>query len=1315
MYSHNQTILKPLPKQTRVRDHNIVFIKKQAFKAFLYLLACLALLCLLPTARADWSDDVAAIARLMYAGDYGTAEKLCNESLARGPSGLFSNTGTLVIHHWRGRARLVQGNVPGAIEDADFIIRAEGTMFPPDSGYALRGVAKALQGNAAGAAAEFDALAKIDRSGLGEALRQGGFHGERAIARILTDDLDGGDADLAAALALDYGFLGASTMQPNKQAWAVMRLALTKLKSGDQTGAIEAFRLARSTLKPSPGKTLSSDFVLVQLLINKYTSPKSKAPPQDVSAPIASGKVLPGQLSSGSALPGQKSYWGFTIEDTGGQGISLKAVKNDSPAGIAGLQAGDVLLSINGAAVNSVQAFRAVKNTFPFFTPLKLALKRGDTRIEREISLYGITPLKLKPARVDFSIPGIPTPPASTPAEQAINVLDQVVLDPATGRIAVIGHYDQRFGTGPIPYLDLLKTALAYPKPKFDLTDDADLSRLDPQIKNWSLGKELILSHPALEQDRQLLIKAWARSCGLLPEELVALFNYANFSRREVTPPAHIRRVQEKILRNLGFARAAEAYRLVNQTVADAPLKAMQHLGRNAEAQAILNRAGGDAATRRGLLTAAVYLAVLEQIHAPEGEIINLRQDLTQNRRTWQDVVVTAQGSLLPNRSASDSRDLVKMSLNTIMLSARGSRALFPQLWNQDTELKPTDLDRTSQLTRILYEADYSLKSLVVMPHLFRQIPGALSLQEYEIRKGIGKQAGDTKVVTQHWLEPEQISMTVSPGRRLVSFGPARMRYLTKATGATCAALGNDPYAEWASVLTEHYDEYAYLMPAFHKVREAAKILTLANWMIAEKVPVELGGVRQEKWDAPDRVPGFWRVGLSYVAKEDDESIESFQIAYTGGVTFKGQNWTQITPAPPERETAVSTQLALSAGLGQLAAQTAQGGDLEGARHLAELSAQAMIGPLSPTDLSKLKVTVPAAQTVPVSAAGVQLQQALLQQTRQQIEVLGQNPAAATAADALKELNRLYGEMRSKPAAASDYLVMLQTRQTSPPPVSAVAYAQPATESVCGERISGDWTLPAERKAYLLRRLGDTRDRLRYINEALRKLIAINATERDEIEKLTTEISARYEEAQNRAWDVVLDLLTGVSLDGFSAEQVRRLKAIEDAIAAKTALKATPQDAVALRAIDQEIMLLQSAKFRSEEAYAATAQLVDGLKMSKYGKDVGDWQRKEDQERARDGLVLVASLAIDHPWLEKWLGKKAFFASDKLWQVTTMGRMTYYAAGFAYDILAQWAVWEPMTHRMQNDLKYNMQSIERLRLRAEETSKEIGCLETQLR
>lgn len=1296
------------------------------FKPFRYLSIFLALVVLQTTnAHADWTDDVTAIRRLMRASDYAGAEAYCTQSLTHGPSGLFSGTGTLVIHHWRGRARLIQGNVAGAIEDGDIIVRTEGTMYPPDPGYTLRGVAKALQGDAAGANSEFEALSKIDRSGMAETMRHGGFYGERAIARILIDDLDGAEADLSAAIALDYGFLGGETMRLSKDAWMEMRSALQSLKTGDRTAALAGFQRARSILKVNaPENILSSDFVLAELLLNKFSAQQK---PQSIGQGMSTAKLISNAapVFAGKVLPRQQSYWGMVVRDGDSSGIILSAVKNESPAGAAGLAAGDTLVAIEGKPVYSVRAFRAIKNTFPYFTPLKLEVVRDGQRLERTIVLYGIAPLKLKPARVEFAIPGIPSATeVQIEAHGRINVLDQVVLDPTNGKLAIIGHYDERYRTGTLPYLDMLKTALQHPKPKLNLETEFDttqlLAKLETERKDWPT-KEVVLTHPALEQDRQLLIKAWASAIGLLPEELVILYNYAHFSQKSIIPPEHVRKIQEKLLRKLGYPQAAEAYGLLSQPSADAPLKAMRLLGRGPEATAIQSRMAGNANEFRGVLMAEGYLTLLEQIHMPTGEIANLRHDLQHNRRSWQNIVSAAQGSLIPARANQDNRELAKLALNTLMLSNKGSRALFPELMDNSAVLTPIDLDPNSQLARVLYEADYSLKSMVVMPHLFRHIPEATSLQEYEINKPGRVSPGDTQVETHHWLEPEQVSMQVSASRQLIIFGPTRMRYRTRVHEATGdLPPPEDFYADWNASFTRHYEEYARVMPAFHSVREAAKIIALANWLHDEKISVDLGDLRQSPWEAPKKVPGFWRVALSYVPKGGDDYSNSYQIGFTGGVTFKRQNWTQVSAAPPASETGVSSQLALSAGLGQQAVQAAAGGDLEAARHLAELSAQAMSGRLSPSELAKIKTSVPVPSKAPVGPEFIRLQQALQQRTAQQIDVLRQSPTHAPEAKAaLKELGRLYREARDNPVAASDYLARLQTQGTSPaaPTAPSVPAGERVTNSVCGQPVSGGVAFAQGRTAHLSLRLDEARDRLRYINEALKRLIAINASQRAEIDKLTGEISERYEEAQDRAWEVVIDLMTGVSLDAFSAEHVKRLKGIDDAIAAKVALKSTPQDPASLRAIENEITLLESAKFRAGEAYASTDELVNQFKRSKTTKDVDDWWRENEGlvERAKSAVALAAGLSLDHPWLEKWLGRQAFFAGEKLWQVTTMGRLAYYAAGFGYDILTQWTIWEPMTHRMQNELQYNVQAIEKLRLRAEQASREVDCLKTMLR
>lgn len=1020
-------------------------------------------------------------------------------------------------------------------------------------------------------------------------------------------------------------------------------------------------------------------------------------------------------------LPQQIAYWGVFTSDAGGEGVAIKGVEKASPAAKAGLQAGDVVLSINGVPVCSAAEFSAVKNSFPLYQPLGLVVRRGDLKFERKIKISGLKPLHVEAVQSGFVIPGVPRPAkiavlSALDALDQINVLDQVILDPETGEIATIGHYDPRFNTGPIPYLDLLKTAMSYPKPLFNLNNSQEVDKLLASKPPLGNTLEFVLGHPDLEQDRQRLLLEWSALCGLSPEELVSLYNYVHFAVREAPPPAEIRTIQSRILTNLGYTDVALAYELLQRDLPDSGWKALQILGRDSEAKQILLARGGDMDQAKGELKASAYLAMMEAIHVSAATVTSLRRAYAQGRSSWQEVVTKARATLLPLRSKTDDREIAELALAKIMLSEQGTQAFVDQPLVGRTILEAINLDRTSQLTRIMYEADYSLKSVVVMPHLFRHIPGSLSQLEYLAKKGI---EGEGSLSHSFWFEPKQVTMMVSPGRGVVSFGPSLMAYQSRYSppSGDLPGLGaaNSFYDDWCANVMAHYDEYAQVLPAFHSVRELAKVIALANWMIAGKVPVDLSGVQQVVWEAPERVAGFWRSGQAYMKLPNRSDYDSLTIfGYSGGVTFHPKsNWTQVTQFTAS-ETRTTDQLTLSAGLGQRAVQAAQGGDLEQARYLAELSAQAMNGSLSKSKLAAMNLSVPDIKPMPVSPANVHLQKELIKKTQQQIVALGQHPTTGGAANAaLTQMNSIYDQVREKPAAASAFLLQLQTSHLPQAAGAKTTEAKPPAATACEDRALGKASLPEERSAYLTTKLGEARNRLRHINEALRRLIDINEAQRAEVDKLTAELSVQYQEAKDRAWDVAFDLLTSVSLDAFAAEQAKRVKGIDDAIQGRIALKMTPLDAGALQKAEEEMKLLASAKFHAGEAYASTERLIDLFKGVKYGKDMDEWRVKNQDlwNRTKSWWALVGNLALDNPALEKWLGRKAFFAGEKLWQVATMGKMAYYAWGFYLDLLTQRAVWEPMAMNLQSGLANNTAAMEHLRQRAEITSREIRCLE----
>ncbi|HEX9976632.1 MAG TPA: hypothetical protein VGA82_05210, partial [Dehalococcoidales bacterium] len=657
-----------------------------------------------------------------------------------------------------------------------------------------------------------------------------------------------------------------------------------------------------------------------------------------------------------------------------------------------------------------------------------------------------------------FTIPGVPAHenPSAVSAIDAldyINVLDQVVLDPKSGQIAIIGHYNKDYDTGTIPYLDLLKTAMSHPTPKLNLKPTPDTKKevieigLREQYATFEQMVAVVRGHPELERDRQLMIRELSKAYGLTPEEYVAWYNYVKLDKnKEILPPPPIRGIQVKVFSKLGYTEVAKALELSFQNTPDAAVKALQVLGRGDEARAILNHNSANSDMSFGALMAATYLAILKDTNiASPDQLATLHDRYTAQSMTWQAVLKTAQDFLMPYSPKNDeSKNIMNLAFNRITLSTPAA-LLLERVHPGYSYTEPIELDKNSQLARIMYEADYALKSLTVMPELFQNIPGSRTKTEYRIEH---KLLGGKKMTFLHdWLEPKIVEMAVSPENTVVVFTSSQMLLSSEGDNEywdlRLDKERDHEYDAWCAQVMNHYDAYARIIPAFHKVREAAKIVALAKWALAEKIPLDLRSVTQEKWDMPDKVPIFWPLDQAYDQPQGKAyTIYIFRTA-EGGVSFNPRgNWIQMTPSVTTT-TEVSEQLTLSAQLGQKATQAAVvTGNLENARYLAELSAQALAGSLSRSSLAKLNIALPETRPSPASPVNVQLQREMLKETYKQIGFLTQNPSNGQAATTLGQINNLYSQVQSNPAAASDYLYKLQTRQLSSSPPS-IPHPQP--------------------------------------------------------------------------------------------------------------------------------------------------------------------------------------------------------------------------------------------------------------------------------
>lgn len=222
-----------------------------------------------PPARADWADDVTTIRKFAARGNFLAAEEFATQSLNRGPGGfLFAGTGTLIIHHWRARLRLLGGDTQGAIADSDKIIQADSSFMSPDAGYAQRAMAKAVARDASGCEADFARAIELGRSGSMSRFRVYSAMGERAVARLLLNDFAGALKDLNEAIDGDHDTrMMATQVAIKKTAWAHLRQAIPFLETGDLVQATVPIRAAVDVLLKAAAEHLGSDFLTPQLLL----------------------------------------------------------------------------------------------------------------------------------------------------------------------------------------------------------------------------------------------------------------------------------------------------------------------------------------------------------------------------------------------------------------------------------------------------------------------------------------------------------------------------------------------------------------------------------------------------------------------------------------------------------------------------------------------------------------------------------------------------------------------------------------------------------------------------------------------------------------------------------------------------------------------------------------------------------------------------------------------------------------------------------------------------------------------------------------
>lgn len=675
-------------------------------------------------------------------------------------------------------------------------------------------------------------------------------------------------------------------------------------------------------------------------------------------------------------------------------------------------------------------------------------------------------------------IPGLPV---RTPAATGINVLQRVFLDPASGDLVFVGRLDPTYATGPIDYSTLLADAQRSPQPSFSLEPTAAskaasaafVRQFDQQMisnlssiengKAWLTGIfDQLLTNPNLEVDRRRFLAKGAAVFGVQPAE-VPEFVQAMLGRTAMGSPPWIN-FWARTFEHLGAPEAATYMRAAANKDNDpyAFQASLDGLGLRPLIEEL--RAGMQTGTipeaiAYARLEVATWNSIYSRCRVPEGR---WRAAGDQAGQT---------GDTTAFRAAIDAinADLVREQVMDPWLNGLILSEAFLQVMNQmpALEVAPVCADGLapdSELAHTFLAADWMLKNLGVTPELSEKVAGHRTPSEFTFELETARRVYDSgDVNVRMWLQPAIVQLKHDPNGSVIEFGRAGIAVHTSVlshdrSGSFAAQqLARDAAEGYANLVTRRYDDYARALPELHRLREAAKVIALAQW--AQKRGLRL--VPPAPPVRPGPLPAAFQRGFWTGNFHSNPEKTFFGLVAIGGVDFGpdvGSGWIQ-----PREDSAVANsalrQLEASAVLGRQAADAALAGDLEGARALADQSARAMTGEIDLRNHPALGAIPEVPPPTPVT--DIQLETEALLQSRQAVDQLvkvrhGLGPPDLTRADAEDHVRKLQALLSPGPRAPEEtrqYVKLLRNGDWASLP-APVASASPKPVTVVPPALS---------------------------------------------------------------------------------------------------------------------------------------------------------------------------------------------------------------------------------------------------------------------
>ena len=198
-------------------------------------------------------------------------------------------------------------------------------------------------------------------------------------------------------------------------------------------------------------------------------------------------------------------------------------------------------------------------------------------------------------------------------------------------------------------------------------------------------------------------------------------------------------------------------------------------------------------------------------------------------------------------------------------------------------------VDDRSQLARILFESDITLKMLSTEPSLKEGLPFHQPLVEWRLRRLHRSGPQLAEPLTAITIRPISIKLAVSSDSRVLYF----------ANEEVGVALGSrepgrqldDAHGSYAQFMTAHFNKYAAVMPPLWELREAYKIVAAARYLGTRGLSLDMAKVAL--WSPPEEAVS---IAISASIGMGDDRIG--RVSIVGGVSLRTEQQTTVNAAP---------------------------------------------------------------------------------------------------------------------------------------------------------------------------------------------------------------------------------------------------------------------------------------------------------------------------------------------------------------------------------------------------------------------------------